>query len=120
MTMRVLVIDDEVDMHRLFAIMLRREGATPITVGDGFSGEVIVKEVQVDLILLDIMMPGQDGWHTLKNLRAGGFAGRIVMISAAADEDFARRAKFEGADDFVSKAVLKKDLRSVLSAGAAQ
>jgi CheY-like chemotaxis protein len=78
----VLLIDDDPDVRALMAVLLNRLGCQALFAPDGVEGQALALQAQPDLILLDIMMNGQNGYKTCANLRAQGYAGRIMMVSA--------------------------------------
>jgi DNA-binding response OmpR family regulator len=101
----VLVADDDADIVRFVEIYLRLEGFAVITARDG--PEVLAKAVAVrpDLVLLDVLMPGIDGYAVCAQIRANTAlnAVPVIMVTAnyvAADVEAARRV---GADDFLVK-----------------
>lgn len=105
--MRVLVIDDDAMQHNFVALLFKHIAQpTPMTAISALEGLSIVKNTPVDLILLDVMMPIHDGFWALRKLRDNGFTGEIVMFSAFDSPDFERRARLEGADDYMRKADL--------------
>ena len=66
---KVLVIDDERLIRNTTALLLRKEGAEPLCAANGAEGIELARKERPDLILLDIMMPGMDGWQVLEKLR---------------------------------------------------
>ncbi|MGB1109503.1 MAG: response regulator [Gammaproteobacteria bacterium] len=110
---RVMVVDDDPDARELLASQIRELGATPIPVESGEAALRIVKEQSPDLITLDLMMPGIDGWETLRRLKSDVETRDIpvVVISIVADK---RRAVVLGAVDALSKPVAEEAFQSVL------
>jgi DNA-binding response OmpR family regulator len=101
----VLTVDDNEDLRSLLGIMLEKLGCKPIGARNGVDGEVMAMRYQPDLILLDIMMDEQDGYITCKNLRAKGYTGKIVFISALSAVTGKLKAKECGADGYVEKPI---------------
>ena len=109
----ILVVDDNLDNVEILRAFLESRGYTVAEAPDGSSALVKLDEVHPDLVLLDVMMPGMDGWQvcrTIKNHPEHGAHTKVVMVTAkGAFED-----KFEGlrsgADDYVVKPVDFKDL----------
>jgi two-component system alkaline phosphatase synthesis response regulator PhoP len=101
----VLTVDDNEDLRSLLAIMLEKLGCKPVGARNGVDGEVMALRYQPDLILLDIMMDEQDGYVTCRNLRAKGYTGRIVFISALSPETGKMKAQECGADGYVAKPI---------------
>ena len=105
--MRVLVVDD-VDLNRsLLMAQLQRLGAAPSGVGDGFEALKALTMQSFDLILLDIQMPGIDGYETAERMRslANGRHTRIVAVTANAQSSEREHCLAAGMNDYLSKPV---------------
>ena len=81
---RVLIIDDDSDIRDAVSEVLSLEGHEVFTAAEGEQGLVRCRQVRPDLILLDLMMPGMNGWDFLKSLRRDEELGltRVVVVSA--------------------------------------
>jgi DNA-binding response OmpR family regulator len=112
---KVLIVDDEEMIRKVTTILLDRIGCTPLQASNGKDGEFMALETNPRLILLDIMMPDQDGFQTCRNLRAQGYTGTIVMISALSPEIGKQRALDCGANDFLQKPVTQDVLRAYVN-----
>src|SRR5258705_3622033 len=110
----VLVIDDEVALRVLTRVMLTRLGYQIAEAAEGSQGEAMAIEARPDIVLLDLMMPGQDGFTTCQNLRTRGFTGKIVFVSALADPNTIAKAAGFGADGYLEKPVTMGSLRTQL------
>jgi len=100
---RVLVVDDEENVVHLVASALRFDGFEAVTASDGHSALAAVAEHEPDLVVLDVMMPGLDGYAVLAHLRSGGSAVPVIFLTArdaASDRVSGLRS---GADDYVVK-----------------
>jgi two-component system OmpR family response regulator len=100
---RVLVVDDEENVTHLVSSALRFDGFETVTSDNGASALASVAESDPDLIVLDVMMPGMDGFGVLQRLRASGSQVPVIFLTArdsAADRIAGLRA---GADDYVVK-----------------
>jgi two-component system OmpR family response regulator len=100
---RVLVVDDEENVVHLVASALRFDGFEAMTASDGHAALAAVAEQDPDLVVLDVMMPGLDGYAVLQHLRAAGSAVPVIFLTArdtANDRVSGLRA---GADDYVIK-----------------
>jgi len=101
-TKRILIAEDEVKLARLLADYLARAGYRTHWVGDGPSVVAWVKQETPDLILLDLMLPGRDGFDILRELR--GFSRVPIIMVTARVEEIDRLLGLElGADDYVCK-----------------
>ena len=100
---RVLVVDDEENVSHLVSSALRFDGFETITADNGNSALAAVVEQDPDLLVLDVMMPGLDGFGLLNKLRAAGSQVPVIFLTArdgASDRVKGLRA---GADDYVVK-----------------
>ena len=86
----VLVIDDEMDMRIYITTVLETSGYAPIATREGKEGIRKAKEIHPDLIILDVMMPGDGGAETYRQLKADPELNRIpiVMLSAVKESSF--------------------------------
>ena len=96
--MRILLIDDDVELCSLLKQLLGREGFDVATEHDGLHGLERAKESSYDLVLLDVMLPGIDGFEVLRRLRR--FSTAPVLMLTARGEDVDRIVGLElGAED---------------------
>ncbi len=112
---RVLIVDDDPFMCQLMRRMAVKLACDAIDVQNGIDAEAKTIEFQPDLILLDIMMPDQDGYDTCRHLRAAGFTGLIVMVSALQVEKHLLISRDAGADGYVQKPLTNSVLEGYLS-----
>lgn len=95
----VLVADDSRDTADIYAFLLQSTGYRVAVAYDGLTAAALAKTTRPDLVLINFLMPGMTGLEVTKELRAEGFAGRIVITSGT--DEFAmlcERAKAAGAD----------------------
>jgi DNA-binding response OmpR family regulator len=102
---RVLVIDDEAPIRLLCKVNLEAEGMGVLEAADGPSGLEKAREEQPDVILLDVMMPGLDGWRVAEALLEDGRTRDIPIIFLTARAEFRDRARGLdiGGVDYVTK-----------------
>lgn len=105
----VLVIDDARSLVRLAERTLKREGFDVITAFDGLEGLRRVREEEPDLIVLDIVMPGLDGFQVLQLVRKHTRTP-VIMLTSDHDMDAVQKALDLGADGYVVKPVSTVDL----------
>jgi DNA-binding response OmpR family regulator len=99
----ILIIEDNADLAFGLRNNLEIEGYSVEVANDGKEGLARVRDVDPDLIILDLMMPGLDGYRVLKALREEGDSTPVLILSARGEEtDKVRGFRF-GADDFVTK-----------------
>ncbi|AET94715.1 two component heavy metal response transcriptional regulator (plasmid) [Burkholderia sp. YI23] len=100
--MRILIVEDEAKMGLYLKTGLSEAGYTVDWVEDGLSGQYQAETEDYDLLILDVMLPGQDGWSVLQNLRR---TKKTPVLFLTAHDDVGDRVKgLElGADDYLSK-----------------
>ena len=114
----MLVADDDADILRFIEINLRLEGFEVVTARDGLDALAKATAVRPDLVLLDVLMPGIDGYTICARIRADARLAAIpvIMVTAnysSADVEAARQA---GADDFLVKPFLPATLLDMAKA----
>ncbi|MDL0421793.1 response regulator transcription factor [Caldifermentibacillus hisashii] len=105
----ILIIDDEPVMLDLLSLYLSPLGFRCVKVDSGLKGIKYLEENNVDLILLDIMMPEMDGWETCKEIRKHWDTPIIMLTARDAKEDIVKGLK-GGADDYISKPFDEEEL----------
>jgi len=115
---KVLVVDDEEAILELLKYNLEKQGYEVKTALDGVKGVEIAKTFHPELILLDIMMPKQDGVETCRQLREiPELAGTFIIFLTARSEEYSEVAAFDvGADDYITKPIKPRALMSRISA----
>ena len=109
MRARVLVVDDDPALAEMLGIVLRSEGFLPSFVADGERALAAFRENRPDIVLLDLMLPGENGLSICRRL-AGGEHPPVVMLSAMG-EDTDRIVGLElGADDYLAKPCNPREL----------
>jgi DNA-binding response OmpR family regulator len=105
MTETILVIDDEPDLIALLEVRLKANGYDVLKASSGEKGLEKVQKRRVGAILLDIMMPGMDGFEVLQRLKTNSETRAIpvIMVSAKAHQEDIKKAKELGAVDYVPK-----------------
>ena len=115
----ILIVDDDREIRELVGNYLKKNGLRTTVVADGRQMRSFLEANQVDLIVLDIMMPGDDGLQLCRELRSGKHkATPILMLTARNDETDRILGLEMGADDYLTKpfdvAELKARLRALL------
>ncbi len=122
--MRVLVIEDEPDLLAGIARALRDEGYAVDTAADGEDGLFKAESWPYDLILLDVMLPGRDGWEIVRRLRERGRRVPVLMLTARDAVADRVRGLDSGADDYLTKPFALDELlarvRALIRRGADQ
>jgi len=116
----ILLIDDDVNLTQLLSEYLGSQGYAMRTANDGRDGLRALFEHKPDLIVLDVTMPGKDGWETLIRIREVSDVP-VVMLTARGEEADVLRGFSLGADDYVTKpfsfAQLAARIKAVLARG---
>jgi two-component system, OmpR family, alkaline phosphatase synthesis response regulator PhoP len=102
MDQTVLIIDDDADLLQLAGLIFKKAGAKVITANDGLDGISKFFTCHPDLIVLDVMMPGNSGFDICQRIRQVSDAPLIMLTSLNREEDMLKGLA-AGADDFLSK-----------------
>ncbi len=106
----ILVVDDERHILELARLYLSNDGYTVLSAHDGLEALTMTRQRRPDLIVLDIMLPGIDGWEVCRRLRQSGNDVPIIMLTARGD-DVDRIVGLElGADDYMVKPFNPREL----------
>ena len=121
MTTTILIVEDEESLADPLAFLLRKEGFEVIIAGDGPTALVEFERNDIDIVLLDLMLPGMSGTDVCKQLRATSTVP-VIMVTAR-DSEIDKVVGLElGADDYVTKPYSSRELiariRAVLRRGA--
>ena len=100
---RVLVVDDEPPIRRFLRTSLSSQGYQVLEAEDGPAARAVLRKNAVDIVVLDLGLPGLDGFEIIKQLRESGSALPIIVLSSRTDEAGKVRALDLGADDYVTK-----------------
>ena len=99
----ILAVDDEPNILKMISVNLSLEGYKMITASDGLTALTLFDEYTPDLVILDIMMPGIDGFEVIDRIRKRGSNVPIIILSGRDDINSLRDALEKGADDYISK-----------------
>jgi len=113
---RILVVEDEPGIALALQTDLRLEGYEVEVVVDGITASRRAREEPFDLILLDIMLPGKDGFEVCREVRSAGVKAPILMLTAKAQEAEKVLGLELGADDYVTKPFSALELRARIKA----
>lgn len=109
---KILIVDDEARNRRLLEVFAQADGYATVCAADGETALTLALSEQPDLILLDLMMPGMDGFEVTRWLKANPLTSRLPIIIVTALQDLAahRRVLASGADEFITKPVDRWEL----------
>jgi two-component system alkaline phosphatase synthesis response regulator PhoP len=113
---RILIIEDEPDIALGLAEDLTRHGHETQVAADGNAGLRYGREAEWDVILLDVMMPGRDGFDVCRELRRSRVKTPIIMLTARTQEQEKVLGLELGADDYVTKPFSAAELRARITA----
>jgi CheY-like chemotaxis protein len=97
----VVCIEDEPGVIELIRLILERRGLKVVGAASGVQGLEVVRQVKPSLVLLDLMMPGMDGWEVYRRMKADAMMKTIPVIIVT--------AKAEGIDEVLAKHIAKVD-----------
>jgi CheY-like chemotaxis protein len=118
MNEKILIIDDDVDTLKLVGLMLQKQSYQIVAANNGLQGLEQAESENPDLILLDVMMPGMDGYEVAKRLRANPLTANtpILMFTAKTQLDDKVTGFEAGADDYLTKPTHPSELNAHVKA----
>ncbi len=114
--MKVLIAEDEKRMNRALSELLRQEGYEVTSVDNGEDALYEIEGDTYDLVVLDVMMPGMNGYSVAKKARESGIKTPILMLTAKSELDDKVEGLDSGADDYLTKPFMTKELLARLRA----
>jgi two-component system OmpR family response regulator len=113
----ILVVDDDREIRQMVADYLKKNGLRVSMAGDGREMHAVLETTAIDLIVLDVMMPGEDGLVLSRNLRASKHRSIPILMLTARDDETDRIIGLEmGADDYVVKPFSSRELLARIKA----
>ena len=109
MSQKVLVVEDDINIAELLRLYLQKDGFEVSHAADGGKAVEMAKEIQPDLVLLDIMLPVMDGWQVCRELRKS-MKMPIIMLTAKGETEDKVSGLEMGADDYIVKPFEVKEL----------
>ena len=116
--MRVLLVDDNAMNVELFVDSLAADGHEVTVERDGLSGRDRALKEPFDVVILDIQMPGMDGYAVCRDLRGAGVTAPILALSSAAMADQVSRGLSVGFDLYLTKPISPSALRDAVRSAA--
>ncbi|MDQ2934567.1 MAG: response regulator transcription factor [Chloroflexota bacterium] len=116
MRRRILVVEDDRTLRQALSFNLAREGYDVTTASDGEAALEAARNQRLDLVLLDVMLPGMSGVEVLRVLRRDGIATPVIIVSAKGDEIDRVVGLKVGADDYVTKPFSRPELLARIEA----
>lgn len=113
---RILVVEDDPAIREGLDINLSLEGYKPLLAADGEAALALLEREQVDLLLLDVMLPGRNGFEVLRAVRSRNIDVPVILLTARVDEADKVLGLELGADDYVTKPFGLGELRARIRA----
>ena len=107
----ILIIEDEADIRQIYVEILKESGFLVLEAGEGSTGVEIAKTKQWDLLLLDIMLPGEDGLHVLKEIKQVPDLAKkpVLLLTNLESEPIITECFALGADGYLIKSEITPD-----------
>ncbi len=103
MGVKILLVDDEPDIQQILSVRLEGAGYQVVSAENGEEALLLAEKEMPDVVLLDVMMPGINGFDVCEELKRKDPRGKVVLYTAKMDGVDAARARQVGADDFTVK-----------------
>ena len=115
MAKSILIVEDDNNIADLLRLYLEKEGYQATIAADGTQGIDLYRRLRPDLVLLDVMMPGVDGWGVLRAIRQDSQTP-VIMLTAKGETNDKVQGLKQGADDYLTKPFEMKELLARLEA----
>ncbi len=115
MAKTVLIVEDDRNIADLLRLYLEKEGYEVVIANDGLKGVELFKSSQPSLVLLDVMLPGMDGWGVCRAIRSESKTPIIMLTAKSETEDKVNGLK-QGADDYITKPFEMKEVLARIEA----
>ena len=106
----ILVVEDDKNTRRLMSAILSENGFNPFLAEDGLAALQMLDQQQIDLILLDIMLPNMDGYELTEELRSAGYRLPVLMVTAKQAPRDKKQGFLVGTDDYMTKPVDEEEM----------
>ncbi len=107
---QILVVEDDTNTRKLMEAVLKEHGYSPIPAKDGLEALRLLDSHHIDLVLLDIMLPGMDGYELTRQLRETDFKLPILMVTAKQLPEDKKKGFIVGTDDYMTKPVDEEEM----------
>lgn len=107
---QILVVEDDTNTRRLMEAVLKENGYSPIPAKDGLEALRLLDTHHIDLVLLDIMLPGMDGYELTRQLRETDYKLPILMVTAKQLPEDKKKGFIVGTDDYMTKPVDEEEM----------
>lgn len=107
---QIMVVEDDLNTRRLMEAVLKEHGFSPLAASNGIEALKLMDSHHVDLVLLDIMMPGMDGYELTRLLRTSDQSLPILMVTARQLPEDKHKGFLVGTDDYMTKPVDEEEM----------
>lgn len=107
---QILVVEDDKNTRKLMEAVLLSNGYQPILAEDGARALKLLEQSKVDLMIVDVMMPGLDGFELTRTLRESGYTLPILMVTAKETQADKKQGFLAGTDDYMVKPVDEEEM----------
>lgn len=107
---QILVVEDDINTRKLMKAILAGNGYSAITAADGIEALKILDKQHIDLIVMDIMIPGMDGYELTRQLRESDYSLPILMVTAKQLPEDKKNGFIAGTDDYMTKPVDEEEM----------
>lgn len=116
MSLSIVIVDDDMVSRRMLQNIIEDGGLGEVagTAGGGAEGVRMILDVRPDVVLIDLLMPDQDGIETIIQLKDKGFNGKYIMISQVENKDMVSQAYQTGIEFFIHKPINRVEVEAVL------
>ncbi|WP_321494098.1 response regulator [uncultured Desulfobacter sp.] len=112
---KILIVDDEKDFAEMFALRLTGQGEKVSVANSGQEALDMLAKTAIDVVILDIRMPGMDGIETLKKIKAGHPLAEVILLTGHGSTETAVEGMKEGAFDYLMKPADFEDISEKLA-----
>jgi len=107
---RILIVEDDTNTRKLMCAVLKQQGFEPLQAENGNAALAVMEREHIDLVVLDLMMPGMDGYALTEALRGAWKDLPILMVTARQEAADKRRGFLAGTDDYMVKPVDEEEM----------
>ncbi|MCM3134350.1 response regulator [Paenibacillus polysaccharolyticus] len=117
MTLSILIVDDDVVSRSMLQDIIENSGTLELAgmAEGGLEGQRMILDLRPDVVLIDLLMPDQDGIETVANLKQSGYSGKLIMISQVVNKEMVEAAYQKGIEFFIHKPINRVEVEHVLN-----
>lgn len=117
MTLSIMIVDDDVVSRSMLHDIIESCGIGELAgmAEGGIEGARMIMDLRPDVVLIDLLMPDQDGIETVAKLKHGGYTGKFIMISQVENKEMVGAAYQNGIEFFIHKPINRVEVEHVLS-----